>query len=97
MVAFAPLSSTCRCILASHRPPATGLCPLFVVAGKQDGIVPWQEGERLAAAASGPVVRCFIEDGNHVANNRVYRYRSQSADWMAQCLGLARHELKGGL
>jgi dienelactone hydrolase len=66
-------------------------CPLFVVAGKQDRIVPWQEAERLAAAAAGPVVRCFIEDGNHVANNRVYRYRSQSADWMAQHLGLTGH------
>jgi len=66
-------------------------CPLFVVAGKQDGIVPWQEGERLAAAASGPVVRCFLDDGNHVANNRTYRYRSQSADWMAQCLGVHKH------
>jgi 2,6-dihydroxypseudooxynicotine hydrolase len=63
-------------------------CPLFIVAGKQDGIVPWQEGERLAAAASGPVVRCFLDDGNHVANNRAYRYRSQSADWMSQCLGV---------
>ena len=66
-------------------------CPLFVVAGKQDRIVPWQEGERLAAAAPGPVVRCFIEDGNHVANNRGYRYRTQSADWMGQCLGLPRN------
>ena len=66
-------------------------CPLFIVAGKQDRIVPWQEGERLAAAASGPVVRCFIEDGNHVANNRGYRYRTQSADWMAQCLGLPKN------
>jgi 2,6-dihydroxypseudooxynicotine hydrolase len=66
-------------------------CPLFVVAGKQDGIVPWQEGERLAAAASGPVVRCFLDDGNHVANNRAYRYRSQSADWMSQCLGVSKH------
>jgi 2,6-dihydroxypseudooxynicotine hydrolase len=63
-------------------------CPLFVVAGKQDSIVPWQEGERLAAAASGPVVRCFIDDGNHVANNRVYRWRPQSADWMARQLGV---------
>ena len=63
-------------------------CPLFVVAGKQDGIVPWQEGERLAAAASGPVVRCFLDDGNHVANNRVYRWRAQSADWMARQLGV---------
>ena len=66
-------------------------CPLFIVAGKQDAIVPWQEGERLAAAASGPVVCCFLEDGNHVANNRAYRYRSQSADWMAQCLGVSKH------
>jgi 2,6-dihydroxypseudooxynicotine hydrolase len=65
-------------------------CPLYVVAGKQDGIVPWQESERLAAAASGPVVRCFLEDGNHVANNRTYRYRSQSADWMAECLGVPK-------
>ena len=64
-------------------------CPLFVVAGKQDRIVPWQEAEKLAASAAGPVVRCFIEDGNHVANNRVYRYRSQSADWMAGHLGAA--------
>ena len=66
-------------------------CPLFVVAGKLDGIVPWQESEKLAAGASGPVVRCFIEDGNHVANNRGYRYRTQSADWMAQCLGVSKH------
>ena len=66
-------------------------CPLFIVTGKQDAIVPWQEGERLAAAASGPVVRCFLDDGNHVANNRAYRYRSQSADWMARCLGVHKH------
>ena len=65
-------------------------CPLFIVAGKRDGIVPWQEAEKLAATAAGPVVRCFIEDGNHVANNRGYRYRTQSADWMAGCLGLPR-------
>ena len=65
-------------------------CPLFVVAGKQDGIVPWREAERLAAAASGPVARCFLDDGNHVANNRTYRYRSQSADWMARCLGVPK-------
>ena len=66
-------------------------CPLFIVTGKRDGIVPWQDAEKLAATAAGPVVRCFIEDGNHVANNRGYRYRTQSADWMAQCLGLPRN------
>jgi 2,6-dihydroxypseudooxynicotine hydrolase len=65
-------------------------CPLLVMAGKLDRLVPWQEGEKLAASAAGPVVRLFIEDGNHVANNRTYRYRPQSADWMAERLGVRR-------
>jgi len=63
-------------------------CPLFVVAGKLDRLVPWQEGERLARAAKGPVEFCLIEDGNHVANNRAYKYRTQSADWMGRHLGV---------
>lgn len=63
-------------------------CPLFVVAGKLDRLVPWQEGERLAREAKGPVDFCLIEDGNHVANNRAYKYRTQSADWMARQLGV---------
>jgi fermentation-respiration switch protein FrsA (DUF1100 family) len=63
-------------------------CPLFVVAGKQDRIVPWQDAERLAREAAGPVEFLLIEDGNHVANNRGYKYRTQSADWMARQLGL---------
>jgi dipeptidyl aminopeptidase/acylaminoacyl peptidase len=61
-------------------------CPLFVMAGKQDRIVPWQDGERLAREARGPVEFVLIEDGNHVANNRAYKYRAQSADWMAKQL-----------
>jgi 2,6-dihydroxypseudooxynicotine hydrolase len=65
-------------------------CPLFIVAGKQDRIVPWQHGERLAREASGPVELLLIDEGNHVANNRGYRYRTQSADWMARQLGIAR-------
>lgn len=63
-------------------------CPLFVMAGKQDRIVPWQDGERLAREARGPVEFLLIEDGNHVANNRAYKYRALSADWMATQLGL---------
>jgi 2,6-dihydroxypseudooxynicotine hydrolase len=65
-------------------------CPLFVVAGKQDRLVPWQDAERLASEASGPVEKLMIEDGNHVANNRGYRYRPQTADWMAVQLGLGK-------
>ncbi|MEK6591628.1 MAG: alpha/beta fold hydrolase [Pseudomonadota bacterium] len=63
-------------------------CPLFIVAGKQDRIVPWQDAERLAHEAAGPVEFLLIEDGNHVANNRGYKYRTQSADWMARQLGM---------
>jgi len=66
-------------------------CPLFIVAGKLDRIVPWTEGERLATAAlanDAPVEFVLLDDGNHVANNRGYRWRSQSADWMARQLGV---------
>lgn len=65
-------------------------CPLFIVAGKQDRIVPWQDGEKLAKAARGPVEFVLLDDGNHVANNRGYRWRTQSADWMARQLGVAQ-------
>jgi dipeptidyl aminopeptidase/acylaminoacyl peptidase len=61
-------------------------CPLFIVAGKQDRVVPWQDAERLAAQAGGPVELLMIENGSHVANNRGYRWRLQSADWMADRL-----------
>jgi dienelactone hydrolase len=61
-------------------------CPLFVVAGKLDELIPWRQAERLAREAAGPVELLVIEDGNHVANNRGYRYRAQSADWMAEQL-----------
>lgn len=74
--------------LAEAAPNIT--CPLYIVAGKLDRIVPWQDGEKLARAAKGPVVFNLIEDGNHVANNRGYAWRPQSADWMAQQLGLAK-------
>ncbi|MGB0572744.1 MAG: alpha/beta hydrolase family protein [Alphaproteobacteria bacterium] len=62
-------------------------CPLFVLAGKLDRLVPYTDAERLASEASGPVELLVVEDGNHIANNRPYRYRLQSADWMATQLG----------
>lgn len=61
-------------------------CPLFIVAGKQDRVVPWQHAERLAHAVKGPVELVMVEDGSHVVNNRTYRWRLQSADWMAERL-----------
>ncbi|MEO7403289.1 MAG: prolyl oligopeptidase family serine peptidase, partial [Burkholderiales bacterium] len=63
-------------------------CPLFIVAGREDRLVPAEHAERIAAAASGPVELLMVDDGGHNANNRPYRYRSRSADWMARQLGV---------
>ena len=63
-------------------------CPIYIVAGKQDRVIPWQDAERLSREVKGPVVFSLIEDGNHVANNRGYKWRLQTADWMAERLGL---------
>jgi 2,6-dihydroxypseudooxynicotine hydrolase len=65
-------------------------CPLFVIAGGLDRLCPPEDARRLAKAARGPVEFVEIPDGNHVAHNRPYRYRPQSADWMARQLGVAR-------
>jgi dipeptidyl aminopeptidase/acylaminoacyl peptidase len=65
-------------------------CPLFIVMGKQDRLVDWRHAQRLADEVSGPVDLLFIEDGNHIANNRTWRWRGLTADWMAQKLDLPR-------
>ncbi len=61
-------------------------CPLFVVAGKLDRLCPYEQAARLASEAKGEVEYLLVEDGNHVVNNRAYRYRTQTADWMAERL-----------
>jgi 2,6-dihydroxypseudooxynicotine hydrolase len=61
-------------------------CPIFVMTGKLDRLIPWQHAQRLADEVKGPCTLLLIEDGNHVANNRAYRWRAQSADWLAEQL-----------
>jgi 2,6-dihydroxypseudooxynicotine hydrolase len=65
-------------------------CPIFIVAGKQDRLIPAAHAERLARSVAGPVELLLVEDGGHNANNRPYRYRSRSADWLAAQFGLPR-------
>ena len=65
-------------------------CPIYIVAGTQDRLTPHTQAEKLAAAVSGPCVLSVIEGGNHVVNNLWYRYRDQTADWMASQLGVAK-------
>jgi 2,6-dihydroxypseudooxynicotine hydrolase len=61
-------------------------CPIFIVNGRLDRVVPATDAERLAREVKGPAELLMVEDGNHIANNRAYRWRSQSADWMADQL-----------
>jgi dipeptidyl aminopeptidase/acylaminoacyl peptidase len=61
-------------------------CPIFIVNGRHDRIVPAADAERLAREVKGHADLMMVEDGNHIANNRAYRWRSQSADWMAEQL-----------
>src|SRR5205085_3258837 len=65
-------------------------CPIFIVAGRQDRLVPASHAERLARSVSGPVELLMVEDGGHNANNRPYRYRSRCADWLAAHFGLPK-------
>jgi dienelactone hydrolase len=62
-------------------------CPIYIVAGTKDRLIPHTEAQKLAAEVSGPCVLSVIEGGNHVVNNLWYRYRDQTADWMAVQLG----------
>jgi 2,6-dihydroxypseudooxynicotine hydrolase len=61
-------------------------CPLLVVFGAGDRLVPPSEGERLVKAASGPSQLVVYEEGNHVCFNISYKFRPLTADWMAEQL-----------
>ena len=65
-------------------------CPIYIVAGTKDRLTPVEAAKQLAAEVSGPCVLSIIEGGNHVVNNYWYRYRDQTADWMATQLGVPK-------
>lgn len=66
-------------------------CPLLVVFGAGDKLIPVAEGERLAHAASGPVDLVVFEEGNHVCFNISYKFRPLTADWTAERLAETAH------
>jgi dipeptidyl aminopeptidase/acylaminoacyl peptidase len=61
-------------------------CPLLVIFGAGDRLVPPSEGERLVKAASGPSQLVVFEEGNHVCFNISYKFRPLTGDWMAEQL-----------
>jgi dienelactone hydrolase len=81
-----------RMTLRGHAKNIT--CPIYIVAGTQDRLTSPDEARELAAEVSGPCVLSVIEGGNHVVNNLWYRYRDQTADWMATQLASNATERK---
>jgi 2,6-dihydroxypseudooxynicotine hydrolase len=71
--------------LAGHARSIT--CPLLVVFGRQDRLIPWQHAQRLAREAYGPVRLLVLERGNHGCMNVAPHHRPLTADWLAAALG----------
>jgi 2,6-dihydroxypseudooxynicotine hydrolase len=71
-------------------------CPLLVVTGKRDRLIPWQHAERLATEAAGPVTFLLLVEGNHGCMNVAALHRHRTADWVASQLGAARDRVAQG-
>ena len=61
-------------------------CPLLIVTGKRDRIIPWAESQRIVDEVGASARMLLVEDGNHGCANVSYKHRYRSADWMASHL-----------
>ena len=61
-------------------------CPLYIVSGRLDRIVPWQDQQRLHDEVPGSIL-LMLENGNHGCANVLDEHRPRTADWMAAQLG----------
>ena len=61
-------------------------CPLLVIHGRLDRLIPWQQAERIYSEAAGPKQLALYDDGNHVCSNIIYKWRPLVADWMVEQL-----------
>src|SRR5260370_1785518 len=57
-------------------------CPLLVIVGRRDRLVPPEQGVRIATEAGSKAELWLVEDGNHVCNNIIYKNRHHRADWI---------------
>jgi uncharacterized protein len=62
---FAPVSLLLRHRFDSVRKIATIHCPTLIGHGRDDNIVPFEMGEKLAKAAAGPVTTLWIDGVEH--------------------------------
>lgn len=63
-------------------------CPLLVIGGKKDRLIPWQQAERLHHETADVSEFLLLEDGNHGCANVVAQHRYRAADWMAARLAV---------
>jgi 2,6-dihydroxypseudooxynicotine hydrolase len=61
-------------------------CPVLVVHGKRDAIIPWQQAQRIVEELQASVTLLLDEDGVHCCHNHALRYRPAMADWLATTL-----------
>ncbi|MBI2756784.1 MAG: alpha/beta fold hydrolase [Chloroflexi bacterium] len=64
-------------------------CPLLVIHGTADPIIPFSDAERIAREAPNVQLMRF-ENGNHGCTNYLFQSRSGAADWLAEHLGGTR-------
>lgn len=62
-------------------------CPLLVIHGTRDTIVPPENAHALAAATTCPTELLIFPEGNHSCNNIVYKVHAAAGDWLADQLG----------
>ncbi|OGO20554.1 MAG: hypothetical protein A2Z14_02420 [Chloroflexi bacterium RBG_16_48_8] len=63
-------------------------CPLLIVHGKQDPLIPWEQGKRIVDEASSQDKQFILfDEGNHGCNNIQYKAGPLVADWLAMQLG----------
>lgn len=65
-------------------------CPMLIIGGKMDRLIPWQQAQRLHDETTEVSEFLLLENGNHGCANVVAEHRYRAADWMAGKLGAAR-------
>jgi pimeloyl-ACP methyl ester carboxylesterase len=63
-------------------------CPVLVVSGRKDRLIPWQQQQRLHDEMPGLSTLLMLEQGNHGCANVLGEHRYRTADWVAAQLGV---------
>ena len=56
-------------------------CPLLVIGGKRDRLIPWTDQARLAEETGGELL--LLDEGGHACGNMTDHHRPYTGDWIA--------------